>query len=199
MMILRTMMILKTMIILKIMMIIRQFEEIGDFENLALWMTGSALYTRWLVVVQLLAENEPRERILYIFSCIRSDQNWERILRIFPVLDQNCKIAHYLWRASKTYLEEACSLTSVLVKLDLMQIWNFFFYVCLKTFYATLRKYTQSQKNPFHHDSFSTQHNGINKDIYKEKTKTKTRPISVMRAWWSRKYSRCKKKPNSEI
>ena len=91
MMLLRTMMILKTMIILKIMMIIRQFEEIGDFENLALWMTGSALYTRWLVVVQLLAENEPRERILYIFSCIRSDQNWERILRIFSSIryDQN--------------------------------------------------------------------------------------------------------------
>ena len=73
----------------------------------------------------------------------------------FPVLDQNCKIAYYLWRASKTYQEEACSLMSVLVKLDLMQIWNFFFDVCLKTVWSTLRKYTQSQKIPFHHGSFS--------------------------------------------
>ena len=76
----------------------------------------------------------------------------------FPLLDQNCKIIvliYQLWKASKAYQEEACSLMSVLVKLDLMQIWNFFLDMCLKTFWPTLRKYTQSQKIPFHHGSFS--------------------------------------------
>ena len=116
-------------------------------------MTGSALYTRWLVVVQLLAENEPRERILYIFSCIRSDQNWERILRIFSCIRSKLHIdcegqVKLTWR--KLVHWRQC-------------LWNFIwcksekklFYVCLKTFCATLRKYTQSQKKPFHHDSFS--------------------------------------------